>query len=236
MSNTYVTEPPTLGKVVLTTSCGPVDIELWAREAPLACRNFVQLCPLRGPPAPFPRDDFIGIGIVGMRPDEKRLQDALLPNRLGKLLKSDYVFINGLLANYYGIEGVTGDAFRKVKLPAGSPRGGLLGTAAIRRVPVTKVRQQPALGPGHTPVRHLMQRTRQVIGSKSDYSRFIFHGRCVQGFTATTASTSRATPSRGACTTSHSASAASAASTSDRSTARSTSSDLCGNQIYGAFA
>ncbi|MBL66824.1 MAG: hypothetical protein CMO74_00005 [Verrucomicrobiales bacterium] len=51
--------------------------------------------------------------------------------RLGKLLKSDYVFINGLLANYYGIEGVTGEAFRKVKLPAGSPRGGLLGTAAI---------------------------------------------------------------------------------------------------------
>ena len=32
------------------------------------------------------------------------------------------------------------------------------------------------------------------------------------------------------------ANAASAASTSDRSTARSTSSDLCGNQIYGAFA
>jgi len=51
--------------------------------------------------------------------------------RLGNLLKSDYVFINGLLATYYGIEGVTGDEFRKVKLPADSPRGGLLGMAAI---------------------------------------------------------------------------------------------------------
>jgi hypothetical protein len=51
--------------------------------------------------------------------------------RLGKLLKSDYVFINGLLATYYGIKGVTGDEFRKVKLPADSPRGGLLGMAAI---------------------------------------------------------------------------------------------------------
>ena len=50
---------------------------------------------------------------------------------LGKLLKSDYVFVNGLLATYYGIEGVTGDKFRKIKLPAGSPRGGLLGMAAI---------------------------------------------------------------------------------------------------------
>lgn len=51
--------------------------------------------------------------------------------RLGKLLKCDYVFINGLLGTYYGIDGVTGDEFRKVKLPAGSPRGGLLGMAAI---------------------------------------------------------------------------------------------------------
>ena len=51
--------------------------------------------------------------------------------RLGKLLKSDYVFINGLLATFYGIEGVTGDEFRKVKLSADSPRGGLLGMAAI---------------------------------------------------------------------------------------------------------
>ncbi len=39
--------------------------------------------------------------------------------------------INGFLANYYGIEGVHGDAFRKVPLPAGSPRGGLLGMAAV---------------------------------------------------------------------------------------------------------
>ena len=51
--------------------------------------------------------------------------------RLGKLLKSDYVMINGLLGTYYGIEGVTGDHFRKVSLPPDSPRGGLLGTAAI---------------------------------------------------------------------------------------------------------
>jgi hypothetical protein len=47
------------------------------------------------------------------------------------LLKSDFVVINGLLASYYGIDGVSGDAFRKVPLPDGSPRGGLLGMAAI---------------------------------------------------------------------------------------------------------
>ena len=51
--------------------------------------------------------------------------------RLSKLLKSDYVMINGLLGTYYGIEGVSGDHFRKVSLPPDSPRGGLLGTAAV---------------------------------------------------------------------------------------------------------
>ena len=50
---------------------------------------------------------------------------------LGKLLKSDYVMINGLLGTYYGIEGVTGDHFRKVSLPSDVPRGGLLSTAAV---------------------------------------------------------------------------------------------------------
>ncbi|MGB8169130.1 MAG: DUF1592 domain-containing protein [Chthoniobacteraceae bacterium] len=47
------------------------------------------------------------------------------------LLKCDYVLVNGLLATYYGIEGVSGDEFRKVSLPKDSPRGGLLGMAAI---------------------------------------------------------------------------------------------------------
>jgi peptidyl-prolyl cis-trans isomerase SDCCAG10 len=43
MSNMYLTEPPTSGKVLLHTSYGDIDIELWSREAPLACRNFIQL-------------------------------------------------------------------------------------------------------------------------------------------------------------------------------------------------
>ena len=50
---------------------------------------------------------------------------------IGKLLKSDYVMINGLLGTYYGIDGINGDHFRKVSLPPDSPRGGLLGTAAV---------------------------------------------------------------------------------------------------------
>ncbi|CAD5216149.1 unnamed protein product [Bursaphelenchus xylophilus] len=44
MSTQYITEPATEGKVCLETSLGDVDIELWSKEAPKACRNFVQLC------------------------------------------------------------------------------------------------------------------------------------------------------------------------------------------------
>ncbi|KAJ3048547.1 Peptidyl-prolyl isomerase cwc27, partial [Rhizophlyctis rosea] len=44
MSNAYITEPPTKGKVILHTTSGDLEIELWPKEAPKATRNFVQLC------------------------------------------------------------------------------------------------------------------------------------------------------------------------------------------------
>jgi len=51
------------------------------------------------------------------------------------LLQSDFVVVNGLMAAYYGLDDgggpVVGDEFRIVKLPPDSPRGGLLGMAAI---------------------------------------------------------------------------------------------------------
>ena len=30
--------------VLLKTTIGDIDVELWSKEAPKACRNFVQLC------------------------------------------------------------------------------------------------------------------------------------------------------------------------------------------------
>lgn len=44
MSNVYAQEPPTSGKVVLITSHGEIEIELWTKEIPKACKNFLQLC------------------------------------------------------------------------------------------------------------------------------------------------------------------------------------------------
>ena len=50
---------------------------------------------------------------------------------LKNLLTSEFVVVNGVLARYYGLDGVSGDEFRVVKLPVESPRGGLLGMAAV---------------------------------------------------------------------------------------------------------
>jgi mono/diheme cytochrome c family protein len=47
------------------------------------------------------------------------------------LLDADYTYLNERLARHYGIGGVHGARFRRVTLPAGSPRGGLLGQGSI---------------------------------------------------------------------------------------------------------
>ncbi|CAG0921593.1 unnamed protein product [Notodromas monacha] len=44
MSNIYIQEPATSGKVILNTTVGPIEIELWARESKRAAKNFMQLC------------------------------------------------------------------------------------------------------------------------------------------------------------------------------------------------
>lgn len=63
--------------------------------------------------------------------------------RLGELLASDSVVVNGVLAEYYGIDGVAGDAFRRVPVPPGNPRGGLLGMAAIHAMGSDGERSSP---------------------------------------------------------------------------------------------
>src|SRR5688572_7068057 len=48
-----------------------------------------------------------------------------------ELLDADYTYLNERLARHYGIDGVRGERFRRVSLPAGSPRGGLIGQGSI---------------------------------------------------------------------------------------------------------
>ena len=62
--------------------------------------------------------------------------DELLKNDLSLLnfVDSDFTMLNGRLAQHYGISGVEGIEFRKVKLPPDSGRGGVLAHASILRL------------------------------------------------------------------------------------------------------
>jgi hypothetical protein len=60
-----------------------------------------------------------------------------------ELLDSDYTFLNQRLATYYGVPDVKGDELRKVTLPAGSPRGGVLTSGAVLVVTSNPTRTSP---------------------------------------------------------------------------------------------
>ncbi|CAJ1943154.1 unnamed protein product [Cylindrotheca closterium] len=44
MSQVYSTEPQTSGRVILETTHGPIEIQLWSRECPTATKMFMRLC------------------------------------------------------------------------------------------------------------------------------------------------------------------------------------------------
>jgi hypothetical protein len=61
------------------------------------------------------------------------------------LIDSDFVVINSVLGEHYGISDATADAFQKVSLPADSPRGGLLGQAAFLTLGSNGERSSPVI-------------------------------------------------------------------------------------------
>lgn len=58
-------------------------------------------------------------------------------------IEADWTMLNERLAKFYGIPDVEGDAFRRVTLPADSPRGGLLGMAGVAMRGSDGVRTKP---------------------------------------------------------------------------------------------
>lgn len=60
-------------------------------------------------------------------------------------LDSDYTFLNGSLAKHYGLEGINGEAFRRVRLPENARRGGLLGHASVLTVTANGVETSPVV-------------------------------------------------------------------------------------------
>ena len=80
------------------------------------------------------------------RETELFLDSILRENRsVLELLTANYTFLNGRLAEHYGIPNVQGSDFRRVTFPAGSPRGGLLGQGSILTLTSYATRTSPVL-------------------------------------------------------------------------------------------
>jgi hypothetical protein len=62
-----------------------------------------------------------------------------------EMLTADYTFLNERLARHYGVVGVQGSHFRRVALPADSPRRGLLGHGSILTVTSPAIRTSPVI-------------------------------------------------------------------------------------------
>src|SRR6478735_3837414 len=76
-----------------------------------------------------------GVRAAFVRETDLFLDSILRENRsVLDLLTADYTFLNEPLAKHYGIPNVTGSHFRRVTLPTGSPRRGLLGQGSILSV------------------------------------------------------------------------------------------------------
>jgi hypothetical protein len=73
--------------------------------------------------------------------DEVLKDDLSLTN----FVASDFAVLNGRLAKHYGAPGVEGWGFRKVTLPKGSHRGGLLTMASVLKVTANGTTTSPVL-------------------------------------------------------------------------------------------
>lgn len=82
---------------------------------------------------------------LAMRLETEKSFDYLLreDRSLLELLDSDYTFLNERLAAHYGIDNVSGKQMRLVKLPANSPRGGILTQGTVLGVTSNPTRTSP---------------------------------------------------------------------------------------------
>ncbi len=80
--------------------------------------------------------------------DESRafFREVLQQNlSINTFIQSDFAMLNRPLAEFYGIEGVSGLQMQRVPLPPGSLRGGVLSQAAVLKVSADGTRTSPVL-------------------------------------------------------------------------------------------
>ena len=79
--------------------------------------------------------------------ETKLFFDEVLKNdlSLANFVASDFTFVNARLARHYGIPGIEGTEMRKVTLPPGSHRGGVLTMASVMKVTANGTTTSPVL-------------------------------------------------------------------------------------------
>ncbi len=87
-----------------------------------------------------------GLRASFVRETELFLDSILRQNRsVFDVITANYTFLNERLAKHYGIPNITGSHFRRVELPANSPRAGLLGQGSIQLITSYPIRTSAVL-------------------------------------------------------------------------------------------
>jgi mono/diheme cytochrome c family protein len=98
-------------------------------------------------PDPQLYSDFDYLLLWAMPRETQLFFEEVLKNDLSLLsfIDSDWTMLNERLATLYGIPGVVGNDFRKVKLPPDSHRGGVMTQASVLKVTADGTRTSPVL-------------------------------------------------------------------------------------------
>ena len=91
--------------------------------------------------------EYDGLLKAAMTGETEAFFDEMLRGDLGvkTLIDSDFAMLNRRIAEHYGIPGVLGEQFRKVPLPPGSHRGGILTQASILKVTANGTTTSPVV-------------------------------------------------------------------------------------------
>jgi hypothetical protein len=83
----------------------------------------------------------------GLRRETELFFDSIVREKrpVLELLTANYTFLNERVAIHYGIPNITGSEFRRVQLPADSPRRGILGQGSILTITSHPNRTSPVL-------------------------------------------------------------------------------------------
>ena len=98
-------------------------------------------------PDPFKDPDFDESLRQALRRETELFLDSIIreDRSVLELLEADYTFLNERLARHYGVPHVYGSHFRRVALPEGSVRGGLLGQGSVLAVTSHANRTSPVV-------------------------------------------------------------------------------------------